>query len=1022
MSRERWLILYCVVVGALGWLWLLNSAPGAAPTSILAFFLLMALLVESAGFRIPPSDPHSLVGIVLLSAAIALGPADGALIAAVSGLLFGIFAPLLYGRARTTYLLVARPLLRSGVRAIALLLGAALATALVGSTSSALYLAVLAVVFALVVQTSRGIREYLQGGRSGLTTWWRASWQSILSAEVAPLPVAWLGAAIYLRLGLAYFVLASAALLAASLAVRSAAMRVQTQRRSVRELALLNQTSRAIIRAEMDVHALCDLIYREASKIVDTSSFHLGLFAPNSDQYTLVVRVQDRVRQPPLTVDLPSGDGIVGWMRETGHSLLVEDFAVEMDQLPARPRYRSERPPRSGVYVPLIAGDEIIGTISIQSYRPSAFNTDDLRLLSLIADQAAIAIAKARAYDSAQRRAVQLAAIHEVGERITAILELDDLLSSVVHLIRERFQYHPVHIFTQEPDGRLVFRASTATAEEQQRLRAWTLRVGDGLVGAAALEGQPILVNDVRTDARYISDESDTMAELTVPLRVGDETLGVLDVQSDEPHHFTDDDLFVMQTLAGQIAVAIESARAFTAQREEAWALNVLFQVAENLAQASSLDELLPTVVRLPPLLLGCERCYCLVWRRTDSSFVPLAAYGLSAEQRASFVGQVIPEAAAPPLAEARRTLTPVTLRLTARPDVFPPDSQADDGVMLVQPLSARGAVLGMLVTEHHGATALSARTLSLYAGINNQIAGALESSLLAQEAAEAARLEEELRVARDIQTALLPASVPVLPHWNIAADWRSARLVGGDFYDFWELRVAPEELAAPVALGKREVGASANVGAATGGGATATAHAEEQLGFVIADVSDKGVPAAMFMALARSLVRAAALDGSTPSVALARANRWIARDSESAMFVTLFYGILNLESGLLRYTCAGHNPPLLMRADDGSVTPLQTPGIALGVLEDAWLGEAEAQFGPGDVLICYTDGVTEAIDSDNEPFGVLRLVEVVARHRDRSAAEIVTAIELALQTFTGNRPPFDDVTLVIVKSALPLA
>src|SRR4029453_1684118 len=261
---------------------------------------------------------------------------------------------------------------------------------------------------------------------------------------------------------------------------------------------------------------------------------HLGLFEPSGDRYTLMVRVQDRVRLPPLEVDLPSGDGIVGWMRETGRALLVEDFVKEMDQLPARPRYQSERPPRAGIYVPLIAGDTVIGSISIQSYRPRAFDADDMRLLSLNAAQAAVAISKARAYSEASQRAIQLQAIHEVSERITAILDLDELLPSVVQLIQEHFGYHPVHIFTLKDDGALAFRASPPRGEPLARLRQIALGQGNGILDAAAKGVQPVLVNDVRQDPRYIGDDWHTLAELAVPLRFGDQNIGVLDVQSAE--------------------------------------------------------------------------------------------------------------------------------------------------------------------------------------------------------------------------------------------------------------------------------------------------------------------------------------------------------------------------------------------------------------------------------------------------------------------------------------------------------
>jgi serine phosphatase RsbU (regulator of sigma subunit)/putative methionine-R-sulfoxide reductase with GAF domain len=926
-------------------------------------------------------------------------------------LLFGVLLPLIYGRPRTFYLMVARPFLRSGVRAIAVLLGATLATALFPSAADELgRLVVIVLCYALVIQLNRVVREYFQGGRTGVITWFRSSWRPALSAEMAPLPLATLGAAIYTTLGVVYFVLGAAGLLAASLAVRRSVLILQRQRRSVRELAQLNEVSRAIIRAELSVEALCELIYREASKVVDTSSFHLGLFELSGDHYTLVVRVQDRVRLPPLIVELPAGDGIVGWMRETGRALLVEDFATEMDQLPARPRYQSERPPRAGIYVPLIAGDTVIGSLSIQSYRPRAFDADDMRLLSLIADQAAVAISKARAFSEASQRAIQLQAIHEVSERITAILDLDELLPSVVQLIQEHFGYQPVHIFTLEDDGTLSFRASTARGDALARLRQLAVQQGNGIVGAASQGTQPVLVNDVRQDTRYVGDDWHTLAELAVPLRFGDRTIGVLDVQSAAANRFSESDLFVMRTLADQIAVAIESARAFTAQREEAWTLNSLLQVAENIARALSLDDLLLGIVRLPPLLLGCDRCYVLVWGREQGTFTPLAAYGLTPEQRTTFIGRSFDEAKAPLLAEARRTMTPIAVGdAQSRQYMCPPILEPfGGGALLALPLTARGAALGMLVADYDppGHT-LAAREMTLYSGMANQIAGALESALLAQEAAEAVRLDEELRVARDIQTALLPAHPPQLLGWQLAADWRSARLVGGDFYDFWRLPRA-------AGVGSWELEVDDGDSNLPTPNLQPPAPSPQPLGFVVADVSDKGVPAAMFMTLSRSLMRAAALDGSSPSVALGRANRWITRDSESAMFVTLFYGILQPATGELLFGCAGHNPPLLFRTD-GEVRELKTPGIALGVLEDVVLGEDQVRLEVGDILVCYTDGLTEAINGAEEAFGVERLVNAVAANREQSAEALVAAINGALLRFT-ERPPFDDLTLLVIK------
>lgn len=1031
MSRQPGLILYCFLVGGSGWIWLLATPQPALPLPSLLLFGLIALLVDSLGFRLPPGDPHSLVGAVLLTAALALGPPAGAWLAAAEGLLFGLLLPFIYGGVRSFTTLVARPVLRSGVRALGILSGAALAELLITGTNQEsgavwdtlneplpelILLLCLILSYGICLQLGRAGREYLQGGRSGMQTWWRSSWRMALSAEIAPLPLAALGAAIYTQLGRVYFMLASAGVLAASASVRRAVLNLQTQRRSVRELALLNEVSRAIIRSELQVAALCDLIYRESSKIVDTSSFHLGLF--DGDTYTLTIRVQDRVRLPALTVQLAEGDGIIGWMRQTGRALLVEDFAAEMERLPARPRYQSERPPRSGVYVPLIAGDTVVGSISIQSYRARAFDANDLRLLSLIADQAAVAIARARAFSEARQRANQLQAIQKVSEHITAILNLDDLLPAVVRLIRERFGYHPIHIFTIDPGSPLIkFRASTVLDDDLAYLQARDLHIGQGLVGHAVADGQPILVGDVRSDPRYIDDHSATHSELVVPLQVGEQIIGVLDVQSAELNDFNADDLFVMRTLADQIAIAIDSANSYTAQQEEAWTLNALLQVAENLGRSNTLDELLPTIVRLPPLLVGCERCYCLVWEGERASFRLSAAYGLKPGQRLALLGQPIAITETPLLAQVQAELRPVRLmhaqaQRNQCPQII---DTCGSGTLEALPLLVRASLLGVLILDYDAPDrTLNPRHMSLYTGAMGQIARALESAFLTTEAAEAARLEQELRVAREIQTTLLPAAPPRLPGWEIAADWRSARLVGGDFFDFWHLAQPTADSPLPTA----HPDAHRDLSAATPAKPHLPPAGTDVLGFVIADVSDKGVPAAMFMALARSLVRAAALDGSTPARALERANRWITRDSESGMFVTLFYALLNPTTGRLRYTCAGHNPPLLYHAASQTFEELATPGIALGVLEKAHLSEGMVIVQPGDVLVCYTDGLTEAINDAAEAFGTTRLRALVAQHHTAGAEAVLHAITEAVALFTSGQPPFDDVTLMIFKRA----
>jgi serine phosphatase RsbU (regulator of sigma subunit) len=469
-------------------------------------------------------------------------------------------------------------------------------------------------------------------------------------------------------------------------------------------------------------------------------------------------------------------------------------------------------------------------------------------------------------------------------------------------------------------------------------------------------------------------------------------------------------------------------------------------------------DTLIATAVRLPPLLIGAERCYLLLWGREEQVFLLAGAYGLRPEIRALLLGQPVrPDHA--PLLERIKAAAADGPRLLALEDAQAHGDEwpqlipaAGSGSLAALPLTGRAGLLGALVLDDdEPRLPLDSRQVNLVVGAARQVAAALESLLLAREADAAARLEEELRVARDIQTALLPARPPQLAGWQIDAAWRSARLVGGDFYDFWPLPGSrwlgaggrgperqrhPAELVAVVGgtspHGLREqqlqVDAGGDEPAERPAAPVSEAAAQHYprppasgsqypaLGFVIADVSDKGVPAAMFMAMSRSLVRAAALDGSPPALAMERANRWITRDSESGMFVTLFYGLLDPESGRLRYTSAGHNPPLHYSAADGSFAELRAPGIALGVLEEIRLSEAERTLAPGDLLVCYTDGVTEAIDEAQEEFGVERLRALIANHHGEPASAIVRAITDAVSRHGRGQPPFDDVTLVVIK------
>jgi sigma-B regulation protein RsbU (phosphoserine phosphatase) len=257
----------------------------------------------------------------------------------------------------------------------------------------------------------------------------------------------------------------------------------------------------------------------------------------------------------------------------------------------------------------------------------------------------------------------------------------------------------------------------------------------------------------------------------------------------------------------------------------------------------------------------------------------------------------------------------------------------------------------------------------------------AIERSRLYEQEIQQQRLEKELAVGRQIQLSLLPKSTPVIPGWEFSTLYQPARQVGGDLYDFFELPGEPS-----------------------------------RLGLLIADVTGKGVPAALFMTLSRTIVRSEAMTARHPAEVLERTNQAIIRDSRSPLFLSAFYAVLDPSSGQLTYANGGHNWPLWLQHSTGECQELVTRSTILGAFKSIKLEEREVNLNPGDLLVFYTDGLTEARNPAGHMFGEERLRTVIAGHLHASAEQVQHAVVDALGGFSGNAPQTDDFTLLVVK------
>lgn len=239
--------------------------------------------------------------------------------------------------------------------------------------------------------------------------------------------------------------------------------------------------------------------------------------------------------------------------------------------------------------------------------------------------------------------------------------------------------------------------------------------------------------------------------------------------------------------------------------------------------------------------------------------------------------------------------------------------------------------------------------------------------------------LQQELGVARRIQQSILPPPLEGVPGVDLHGGMIAAREVGGDFFDHFRI-------------------------------------GDDRLGIVIADVSGKGVPAAIFMAMSRTLLRSTALAGGSPADVITRVNDTLAAESDAGMFVTTFYGVLDLRTGLLTYCNGGHNPPFILRAGGGVELLSSTPDLIVGVMRGYPYNEHSLQLAPGDGVVLYTDGVTEAMNSAEDMYEEAALERLLVAQTGASATDIVEAVVADVRAFAAGHPQSDDLTSLVVR------
>lgn len=410
--------------------------------------------------------------------------------------------------------------------------------------------------------------------------------------------------------------------------------------------------------------------------------------------------------------------------------------------------------------------------------------------------------------------------------------------------------------------------------------------------------------------------------------------------------------------------------------------LTALDSISTLLTDASfDLDSLLNEIVRITAQTLQMKACSLRLYDEETGEMVLKAVYGLSVEYQGK--GPVMASKSIyQDMIQSHDSRGKVVevFDVSKDPRVQYSKEAIAEGIhsMLAAPLVSKNTVIGALSVITMTPHKFTDDEIRIFKTIANQASAAIEIAQLHQNLLELKRIEQELDIARDIQARLMPSKEPDIPGLDIAGFNRPGSEVGGDFYDFIQLP-------------------------------------KDNWGIALGDVSGKGIPAALLMATVRTSLRVQAENVYAMSEIITRVNKALIKDTTMEEFVTLFYAVFDTQEQVLTFINAGHNFPLLFRDDE--ILTLKTGGVPVGLFSDATYRQETMKVLPGDLLVIYSDGFTEAPGKRDEQYGEERLIKLIKKHRTDTPVEIVNALERSVLNFMLNPDESsDDRTLVIIK------
>ncbi|MGD0520557.1 MAG: GAF domain-containing SpoIIE family protein phosphatase [Terracidiphilus sp.] len=564
-----------------------------------------------------------------------------------------------------------------------------------------------------------------------------------------------------------------------------------------------------------------------------------------------------------------------------------------------------------------------------------------------------------------------VAYLTQMAEALNTTLDLQTLLNRTAELVRAVIPYHIFAILLlNDRTHELRVRFQIGHTSEVERL---IIPMGRGVVGQVALTRQPILLNDVSTSETYFQVNPAVRSELAVPLIAKNRLIGVMDLESEETGHFRPEHLHLLTLTASRIAQAIENARLYARVSRQAQTLEVLNEIAVELASILDLDPLLERVGQLLRRLIDYQMFTIMLLDEKGETLITRYAWRFGHAHTPARRFSITEGLVGAAVREWRPINVPDVLK---DPRYLPmnPETRSE----LIVPLFYKGRIIGVLDLEHTRAGFFNHDHERILTTLAAQVAISIENARLYQAVRRQERqLERDIAMAREVQLRLLPPAAPSHPNAEMAVRFLPARAIGGDLYDFID-------------------------------------YGPNRTAIVLGDVSGKAAPAALFAALVSGIMRSAAVHQPQPAPMLALLNDALQERKLESQYVSLLFALWDDQSRTLQVANSGAVQPILCRSGQFSTVPAE--GFPLGLFPNATYEEFSVTTQPGDAIVFVSDGILDADNAQGEMYGQDRLAALLCAQRDHPAQQIADAIHADVARFQGDHDRFDDETIIVLR------